>query len=73
MKTSIIIPARYASSRFPGKPLVQLQLPNGAQKSLIELSWQAARAVKGVEDVFIATDDRRLGDAAIISGDHQWR
>ena len=42
MKTSIIIPARYASSRFPGKPLVQLKLPNGTQKSLIELSWQAA-------------------------------
>ena len=54
MKTSIIIPARYASSRFPGKPLVQLKLPNGTQKSLIELSWQAAQAVKGVEDVFIA-------------------
>lgn len=68
MKTSIIIPARYASSRFPGKPLVQLQLPNGAQKSLIELSWQAARAVKGVEDVFIATDDRRIAEAVELFG-----
>ncbi|MGB0534146.1 MAG: cytidylyltransferase domain-containing protein, partial [Paracoccaceae bacterium] len=68
MKTSIIIPARYASSRFPGKPLVQLQLPSGAQKSLIELSWQAARAVKGVEDVFIATDDRRIAEAVELFG-----
>ena len=50
MKTSIIIPARYASSRFPGKPLVQLKLPNGTQKSLIELSWQAAQAVKGASE-----------------------
>ena len=68
MKTSIIIPARYASSRFPGKPLVQLKLPNGTQKSLIELSWQAAQAVKGVEDVFIATDDRRIAEAADMFG-----
>ena len=68
MKTSIIIPARYASSRFPGKPLMQLKLPNGTQKSLIELSWQAAQAVKGVEDVFIATDDRRIAEAADMFG-----
>ncbi|NCV20024.1 MAG: 3-deoxy-manno-octulosonate cytidylyltransferase, partial [Rhodobacterales bacterium] len=29
MKTAIIIPARYASSRYPGKPLVKLKLPTG--------------------------------------------
>ena len=29
MKTTIIIPARYASSRYPGKPLVKLKLPTG--------------------------------------------
>ena len=39
MKTVIIIPARYASTRYPGKPLVELTLPDGARKSLIQLSW----------------------------------
>jgi 3-deoxy-manno-octulosonate cytidylyltransferase (CMP-KDO synthetase) len=39
MKTVIIIPARYASTRYPGKPLVELTLPDGSRKSLIELSW----------------------------------
>ena len=39
MKTVIIIPARYASTRYPGKPLVELTLPDGARKSLIQLSY----------------------------------
>ena len=38
MKTVIIIPARYASTRYPGKPLVELTLPDGARKSLIQLA-----------------------------------
>ena len=60
MKTVIIIPARYASVRFPGKPLVKLSVGDGLQKSLIQLSWEAACRVKNVEMVFVATDDERI-------------
>ena len=53
MKTVIIIPARYASSRFPGKPLAMLQLADGSRKSLIELSWEAAKQVEGISEVYV--------------------
>lgn len=60
MKIAIIIPARFSSKRFPGKPLVNLRLPKGEKKSLIQLSWEVASKVNGVEDVFVATDDVRI-------------
>ena len=60
MKTVIIIPARYSSVRFPGKPLVKLSVGDGLKKSLIQLSWEAACRVKNVEMVFVATDDERI-------------
>ena len=60
MRTVIIIPARYSSVRFPGKPLVKLSVGNGLQKSLIQLSWEAASRVKNVDEVFVATDDKRI-------------
>ena len=60
MKTVIIIPARYSSVRFPGKPLKKLSIGNGVRKPLIQLSWEAARKVKNVEEVFVATDDDRI-------------
>ena len=56
----IIIPARFASSRYPGKPLVKLMGSGGIQRSLIEWSWRAARRVAGVAKVLVATDDRRI-------------
>ena len=68
MKTVIIIPARYASSRFPGKPLAMLQLADGSRKSLIELSWEAAKQVEGISEVYVATDDSRIRDAALDFG-----
>lgn len=58
MKTVIIIPARYNSSRFPGKPLAMV-----AGQMMIERVWRIARAVKGVDAVFVATDDSRIADA----------
>ena len=60
MKTVIIIPSRYSSVRFPGKPLVRLSVGQGVQKSLIQLSWEAACRVKNIEEVFVATDDDRI-------------
>lgn len=64
MKTVILIPARYASTRYPGKPLVELALPDGTRKSLIQLSWEAATRVKGVDAIYVATDDDRIAAAA---------
>lgn len=63
MKTLIAIPARYASTRYPGKPLVTLRGPDG-EKTLIRRSWEAAMAVGGIDRVVVATDDGRIADHA---------
>lgn len=68
MKTIIIIPARYASTRYPGKPLVVLTGKDGVPKSLIQRSWEAAMAVKDVASVYVATDDNRIKTAAEAFG-----
>lgn len=64
MDRVIIIPARYASSRYPGKPLVGLKGATGETRSLVERSWRAAREVEGVDAVYVATDDDRIAEAA---------
>lgn len=65
---AIIIPARYASQRFPGKPLAALRGASGEARSLIERSWSAARAIAGVDRVWVATDDVRIADAVAAFG-----
>lgn len=64
MTTAIVIPARYASSRFPGKPLAPLKGATGIAKSLIQRSIEAARAVPGMAHLFVATDDDRIAHVA---------
>lgn len=59
---AIIIPARYASSRYPGKPLVRLVGATGEERSLIRRSWDCAMAVEGASGVWVATDDARIAD-----------
>lgn len=68
MSVLIAIPARYASTRYPGKPLVELTGASGEKKSLIQRSWEAAMSVKGVDRVVVATDDDRIKDAAEAFG-----
>lgn len=63
MSVLVAIPARYASSRYPGKPLVSLTGASGVSRTLIERSWLAARAVSGVDRVVVATDDDRIKEA----------
>jgi 3-deoxy-manno-octulosonate cytidylyltransferase (CMP-KDO synthetase) len=63
MNAIILIPARYQSSRYPGKPLVELKGVGGAAKPLIQRSVEAARKVAGVSGVFVTTDDERIADA----------
>jgi 3-deoxy-manno-octulosonate cytidylyltransferase (CMP-KDO synthetase) len=68
MAVLIAIPARYASTRYPGKPLVDLRGAEGTAKSLIRRSWEAAMAVSGVDRVVVATEDIRIHDAARAFG-----
>ena len=48
MNAVILIPARYQSSRYPGKPLAELKGATGTPKPLIQRSVEAARRVRGV-------------------------
>ncbi|MCW3796665.1 3-deoxy-manno-octulosonate cytidylyltransferase [Sphingomonas sp. BN140010] len=59
---AIIIPARFASTRYPGKPLVALRGATGVAKTLIRRSWECATAVPGSVGVWVATDDARIAD-----------
>jgi 3-deoxy-manno-octulosonate cytidylyltransferase (CMP-KDO synthetase) len=63
MSTVILIPARYQSTRYPGKPLVPLKGASGTAKPLIQRSVESARRVPGVSGVFVTTDDERIADA----------
>ena len=55
---TVVIPARFASSRFPGKPLVDL-----AGKPLIRHVYERVHAVPGIDRIFVATDDVRILEA----------
>ena len=67
MKAVIIIPARYGSTRYPGKPLVPLRTREG-KKSLVQLSWEAANKVSGISEIYVATDDKRIEEHAVAFG-----
>jgi 3-deoxy-manno-octulosonate cytidylyltransferase (CMP-KDO synthetase) len=74
MKALCIIPARYASTRFPGKPLVAI-----AGKSMIQRVYEQAKKCIHLSEVIVATDDDRIfkhvhefgGKAVMTSSDHQ--
>lgn len=59
LSTAIIIPARYASTRLPGKPLKPI-----AGVTMLERVWRIAQAVNGCSRVVISTEDRRVVDHA---------
>lgn len=63
MTFAIVIPARYQSQRFPGKPLAPLRGADGTVKPLVQRSWEAACAIPGAVGVWVATDDARIADA----------
>jgi len=68
-----VIPARYASTRFPGKPLAPL-----GDSTLIEVVWRAASASRRLDRLIVATEDRRIaehvegfgGEAMLTAPDH---
>ncbi len=73
MKTYAFIPARYQSSRFPGKPLAMI-----AGKPMIQHTYERALACPELSEVFVATDDERIvkcvegfgGNALMTRHDH---
>jgi len=62
-KVAIVIPARYASTRLPGKPLIPL-----AGKPLIQHVWERCSRARGIDAVIVATDDMRIAEAAFAFG-----
>jgi 3-deoxy-manno-octulosonate cytidylyltransferase (CMP-KDO synthetase) len=54
-KVVAVIPARYASTRYPGKPLVDL-----GGKTMIQRTYERVATVKGWDQIIIATDDERI-------------
>ena len=58
----VVIPARFAASRLPGKPLLRI-----GDRPLIQWVWESARA-SGAASVVVATDDERIFDAARVFG-----
>jgi 3-deoxy-manno-octulosonate cytidylyltransferase (CMP-KDO synthetase) len=73
MRPLALIPARYGSTRFPGKALADL-----LGKPLIQWVYEQARLVQGLHDIFVATDDERIkkcvedfgGQAIMTRSDH---
>jgi 3-deoxy-manno-octulosonate cytidylyltransferase (CMP-KDO synthetase) len=65
MKTLGIIPARFASTRFPGKPLALL-----GGKPVIQWVWERARQSNALDEVIVATDDERIAECAFSFGGH---
>lgn len=74
MTTAIVIPARYSSTRLPGKPLLKVN-----NKAIIQYVWEAAKKSKLADEVIIATDDERIikevenfgGNAEMTSSNHK--
>ena len=62
-KTAIVIPARWSSTRLPGKPLLPL-----AGKPIVQHVWDRCRKVRGADAVIVATDDMRIAEAAFDFG-----
>lgn len=69
-----IIPARYASTRFPAKPLIDI-----SGKSMIQRVYEQAKKAQGLDKVVVATDDERIynhvlafgGEVVMTSTEHQ--
>jgi 3-deoxy-manno-octulosonate cytidylyltransferase (CMP-KDO synthetase) len=58
-----VIPARYDSTRFPGKPLVNI---NG--KPMIQHVWESSKKSKLINELYVATDDKRIYDTVTSFG-----
>lgn len=66
--TTIVIPTRYASTRFPAKALAKIRGTDGTSRTLIEWCHEAARGVQGVSNIYVATDDERIAQTVADFG-----
>ena len=62
-KIVAIIPARWGSTRFPGKPLHLI-----AGKPLIQHVWERCQSARMIDEVIVATDDQRIAEAVLSFG-----
>jgi 3-deoxy-manno-octulosonate cytidylyltransferase (CMP-KDO synthetase) len=58
-----VIPARYESQRFPGKPLVDIM-----GKAMVVRTWEQAKKAASLDHVVVATDDERIADVCRRAG-----
>ena len=65
--TTVVIPARYGSTRLPGKPLLDV-----GGRPMIEHVHRAAARAPGLQRVLVATDDTRIADAVAAFGGEAW-
>lgn len=65
LTTFAIIPARYGSVRFPGKPLIKIQ-----GKTLIQRTYENTKRCQSLSEVIVATDDKRIYDHVKEFGGH---
>ena len=73
-KTVAIIPARYSSTRFPGKPLADI-----AGKPMIQHVWERVKQTPSIDQILVATDDDRIlntvknfgGEGVLTSTEHE--
>jgi 3-deoxy-manno-octulosonate cytidylyltransferase (CMP-KDO synthetase) len=63
VKAAAVIPARWASTRFPGKSLFPV-----LGKPLVQHVWERCQAAKSLAEVIVATDDMRIAEAAFAFG-----
>lgn len=63
MKVIAVIPARYASTRLPGKPLVDI-----CGKPMIQHVYELVSRAEGLDDIVVATDDARIADTVRTFG-----
>ena len=63
MRVTAVIPARYASTRLPGKPLLEV-----AGKPMVVHVWEQAKRADWVSDTIVVTDDRRIADVVQAAG-----
>ncbi len=67
MKVAVIIPARYASTRLPGKPILD-EVRKVTGRYMIQHVYERAQSAPAVDRVIVATDDRRIADAVEAFG-----
>ena len=67
LTATVIIPARYASSRLPGKPIIE-KARRVTGKYIIQHVYERAKGAAGVSEVIVATDDSRVYDAVVAFG-----